>query len=58
VTERVIWVNTMRGEQPRCGSCGASLTRGPKGGFVESECPECHIELREASDALHGVETR
>lgn len=45
-TEAVYWINTMRGEQPRCRKCDGMLTRGPKGGFVESECPTCHMELR------------
>ena len=45
-TELVYWVNTMRGEQPRCRKCDGPLTRGPQGGFVESECPHCHMELR------------
>lgn len=48
-TGLVYWVPTMRGEQPRCRKCDASLTRGPKGGFIESECPSCHVELRSVS---------
>lgn len=45
-TQLVYWVNTMRGEQPRCRKCDGMLTRAPKGGFLESECPNCHMELR------------
>lgn len=54
--ERVYWVGTMRGEQPRCKACDGMLTRGPQGGFVESECPGCHTHLRE--DASGRVESR
>jgi uncharacterized protein with PIN domain len=48
-TEAVYWIGTMRGEQPRCRKCDGMLTRGPRGGFIESECPNCHMELRSGS---------
>lgn len=51
----VYWVNTMRGEQPRCKKCDGILTRGPQGGVIESECPKCHMELRHG---LPPVESR
>jgi hypothetical protein len=56
-TEAYYWVNTMRGEQPRCRKCDRPLTRGPKGGVTESFCPSCGAELREGSNAS-SVERR
>lgn len=46
-TEAYYWVSTMRGEQPRCRRCDGPLTRGPKGGVVDAECPQCHMNLRD-----------
>lgn len=45
-TDAVYWVVTMRGEQPRCRECDGMLTRGPKGGVVDSACPTCGAEIR------------
>lgn len=55
-TATIYWVETMRGEQPRCRKCDSSLTRGPRGGVIESECPNCHMELRNGTPP--AVETR
>lgn len=53
-TALVYWIDTMRGLQPRCRKCDTSLTRGPKGGVIESECPSCHMELRNASPSVES----
>lgn len=50
-TDAYYWVPTMRGEQPRCRKCDAPLTRGPKGGVVDAECPQCGMNMRDGNDA-------
>jgi hypothetical protein len=57
VEERVVWKQTMRGEQPYCKSCATHLTRGPQGGLVEAECPSCHTNLRDGNNGA-AVESR
>jgi len=51
------WVNTLRGNQPRCQNCNSMLTAGPGTTVTESECPKCHMNLRDNGAACH-TETR
>ena len=57
-TRTYYWVQTMRGEQPRCRKCDTFLTRGPRGGVVDDECPNCHMNLRDGVADVPSLESR